>query len=365
MKAINELHCHTKPLASAIEQAVSRVIASGWFVLGPEVNAFEQKFANFCGVEHCVSLANGTDALELALRALGVREGDKVATVANAGFYTSAALLAIGAVPFYLDVDLETRVVTLSEVDRAIGDGIKAIVVTHLYGQAALGIAEIAERCHKAGVALIEDCAQAHGAKIGGKQVGSFGDAGCFSFYPTKNLGALGDGGAVVCKDADLAGKVRQLRQYGWSGKYRVALAGGRNSRLDEMQAAILSEFLPYLDGWNMRRREMATMYSTQIKNAAVILPPVGGEDYVAHLYVIRTNQRLALQTYLRGCGIASDVHYPIADTRQPVFGGRFDAVYLPNTERLSEEVLTLPCYPEMTDADAQEVVAAVNSWKP
>ena len=361
---INDLSVKVANCRNAIDAAVARVLNRSWLVLGPEVGAFEKVFAEYMGVGYCRTLANGTDALELGLRALGVQQGDKVATVANAGFYTSTALLAIGASPFYLDVDLETRVVTLSEIERAIQAEVKAIVVTHLYGQAVPDIVEIATRCSAAGVVLVEDCAQAHGARVGGKQVGSFGDIGCFSFYPTKNLGALGDGGAVICKDAALAQKVGQLRQYGWSAKYQVELAGARNSRLDEMQAAILSELLPHLDSWNTRRREIAAKYTVQIKNAAVILPPVGGEDYVAHLYVIRTNQRIALQAHLRSRDIASDVHYPIPDTRQPVFEGCFATVYLPNTELLAEQILTLPCYPEMTDADVQQVVLAVNGWQ-
>lgn len=362
---INDLSAKVAIYRNSIDDAVSRVLNRSWLVLGPEVSAFEKSFAEYVGVDYCCTLANGTDALELALRSVGVQQCDKVATVANAGFYTSTALLAIGATPFYLDVDLETRVVTLSEVERAIQAGVKAIVVTHLYGQAVPAIVEIAACCSKTSVALIEDCAQAHGAKVDGKQVGSFGDIGCFSFYPTKNLGALGDGGAVVCKDVALSQKVGQLRQYGWSAKYQVELAGACNSRLDEMQAAILSEFLPHLDAWNKRRRDIATIYSVHINNTAVILPPVGGEDYVAHLYVIRTNQRLALQEHLRNHDIASDIHYPISDIHQAIFESRFAAVSLPNTDLLAGEVLTLPCYPEMTDADVQQVVAAVNGWQP
>lgn len=361
---INDLSAKIAFFRNSIDTAVSRVLNRSWFVLGPEVEAFEKVFAEYVGVGFCRTLANGTDALELGLRALGIQQGDKVATVANAGFYTSSALLAIGAAPLYLDVDLETRVVTLSAVEFAIREGVKAVVVTHLYGRAVPDIVEIASRCRAAGLALVEDCAQATGAKVGGKQVGSFGDIGCFSFYPTKNLGALGDGGAVVCADAALAGQVGRLRQYGWSAKYQVELAGARNSRLDEMQAAILSEFLPHLDSWNTRRRQIAAIYSTQIKNPAVILPGVGGEDYVAHLYVVRTNERIELQSHLRSLDIASDIHYPIPDNCQPFLGDRFASVYLPNTEQLANEVLTLPCYPEMTDADVQQVAAAVNSWQ-
>jgi dTDP-4-amino-4,6-dideoxygalactose transaminase len=360
---INDLSAKVAVYRNAIDEAVSRVLNRSWLVLGPEVVAFEKAFAEYVGVSYCRTLANGTDALELALRALGVQQGDKVATVANAGFYTSTALLAIGATPFYLDVDPETRVVTLGEVERAIREGVKAVVVTHLYGQAVPAIAKIAADCRTAGLMLVEDCAQAHGAKVDGKKVGSFGDMGCFSFYPTKNLGALGDGGAVVCKDATLAEKIEYLRQYGWSAKYQVNLAGSRNSRLDEIQAAILSVFLPKLDGWNARRREIALQYSTLISHPEVRLPQVYGEDYVAHLYVVRSSKRDMLREHLRKQDIATDVHYPIPDYRQPVFEKRFSDIFLQNTETLAQEVLTLPCYPEMTDEDVKRVINAVNDW--
>jgi aminotransferase EvaB len=361
---INDLSLKIANYRHSIDAAVSRVLNRSWLILGPEVGLFERSFAEYVGVNHCITVANGTDAIELGLRAIGVQQGDVVATVANAGFYTSTALLAVGAIPFYLDVDLETRVVSLNEIERAISKGIKVVVVTHLYGQAAPNIAKIAELCRVTGVMLIEDCAQAHGAKVDGKQVGSFGEIGCFSFYPTKNLGALGDGGAVVCNEVSLDVKVRQLRQYGWSSKYQVDLAGACNSRLDEMQAAILTEFLPHLDSWNARRREIATTYSTQIKNSNVILPKVGSVDYVAHLYVVRSAQRNELQLHLRDADIASDIHYPTPDYRQTVYGDQFASVTLPNTEILAKEILTLPCYPEMTDGDINRVVTAVNGWQ-
>jgi dTDP-3-amino-2,3,6-trideoxy-4-keto-D-glucose/dTDP-3-amino-3,4,6-trideoxy-alpha-D-glucose/dTDP-2,6-dideoxy-D-kanosamine transaminase len=361
---LNDLSKKIANHRGAINVAIKRVLDSSWLVLGPEVKSFEKDFAKYMAVKYCHSVANGTDALELALRALGVKQDDRVATAANAGFYTSTALLAIGAVPFYLDVDLETRVVTINEVERAIREGVKAIVATHLYGQAVQDIVEIAERCHVAGVALVEDCAQAHGAKVDGKQAGSFGNIGCYSFYPTKNLGALGDGGAIVTNDEALSAKVTRLSQYGWSAKYHVEQTGARNSRLDAMQAAILSEFLPQLDSWNSRRREIASIYSTQINNPAVILPSDGDESYVAHLYVLRVSQRSSLQTHLRSYDITTDVHYPIPDHRQLIFGDRFASISLPNTEQLAKEVLSLPCYPEMTDDEVQQVISAVNGWQ-
>lgn len=361
---LNDLSARISSYENQINIAVSRVIESGWFVLGPEVKKFEKVFADYLGIEHCISVANGTEAIELALRALGVEKGDRVATVANAGMYTTTATLAIGAEPFFLDVDLASRNATLAEVERALVAGVKAVVVTHLYGLAVPEIRQIAESCARHGVPLLEDCAQAHGARVEGRRIGTFGDAASFSFYPTKNLGALGDGGAVVTASGAVAEKVAHLRQYGWTTKYRVEVGGARNSRLDEMQAAILSVFLPDLDAANARRREVAALYSARIAHPDVSLPAQGGDEYVAHLYVVRSARRDALRAHLRDQDIAADVHYPIPDYRQPVFGNRFGSVSLENTERLSSEILTLPCYPEMTDAQVAQVVTAVNAWR-
>lgn len=363
MQQINNLSAKITKHQTQIKASIDRVIASGWLVLGPEVKQFEESFAAYLGACHCVSLANGTDAIELALKSMGVGPGDRVATVANAGMYTTTAILAIGAEPYFMDVDIDTRGATLAEVTRAVEAGIKAVVVTHLYGLAIPEIAQIAQYCTQKGVPLLEDCAQAHGSQVNGKRVGTFGDAASFSFYPTKNLGALGDGGAVVTCNPELAEKVGLLRQYGWTSKYRVEVAGARNSRLDEMQAAILSEFLPHLDEANARRREIAARYSTLIRHPNVALPQEGGTDYVAHLYVIRSQQRDALREHLRKLKIASDVHYPIPDYRQPVFGERFAEIHLQTTERLANEILTLPCYPEMNDEEVNYIIAAANGW--
>jgi dTDP-3-amino-2,3,6-trideoxy-4-keto-D-glucose/dTDP-3-amino-3,4,6-trideoxy-alpha-D-glucose/dTDP-2,6-dideoxy-D-kanosamine transaminase len=320
----------------AIDAAVARVLSRSWFILGPEVTAFEKAFAEYIGVEFCLTVANGTDALEIGLRSVGIKSGDTVATTANSGFYTSTAILAIGASPIYLDVDVQSRVVTLSEVKRAIALGAKAIVATHLFGQAIPDIIEIADLCQLHSVSLIEDCAQSHGAKIEGQQVGSFGDVGCFSFYPTKNLGALGDGGAIVTNQSELAKQITAFRQYGWSAKYNVESLG-RNSRLDEIQAAILGEFLPHLDSWNLRRREIALLYSEKINHPDIFHPLVGKDDYVAHLYVIRSSERDKLQAYLQLNNIGSDIHYPIPDTRQEIFKNCYADIFLPNTEKLSK----------------------------
>jgi dTDP-4-amino-4,6-dideoxygalactose transaminase len=364
MLLINDLSSHSRTLRVHIDNAIKRVLDNGWFVLGPEVKAFERNFAAYIGVSHSVSLANGTDALELALRSVGVGKGDIVATVANAGMYTTTALLAIGATPFFIDVDVKSRTATLEECVRAVEAGVKAVVVTHLYGRAAPEIKEIAHLCKSNGVPLVEDCAQAHGARLRGQMVGSFGDISCFSFYPTKNLGALGDGGAIASNDINLVEKVTYLRQYGWTSKYQVTYGGASNSRLDEIQAAILNEFLPLLDSWNSRRREIANLYAKTIRHDDIDLPELDGEDFVAHLYVIQADSPLALRDHLKNKGIASEQHYPIPDYRQAVFGEQFTDINLRNTELLSGSILTLPCYPEMTDEDVIRVSEAVNSWK-
>lgn len=360
---VNNLYARMCPYDSKLKESIHRVIESGWLVLGHEVNQFEQSFADYCGAAHCISLANGTDAIELALRAMGIKRGNRVATVANAGMYTTTALQAIGAEPWYIDVNLSSRNVSLAAIEQALDEGVRAVVVTHLYGLAVPEIDDIAAFCRHRNVPLLEDCAQAHGACVAGRRVGTFGDAGCFSFYPTKNLGALGDGGSVVTNCREIAERVKQLRQYGWTSKYTVEIAGARNSRLDEIQAAILLVFLPDLDVANARRRAIANQYSEEINHPKVNVPGVFGEEYVAHLYVVRAEEREALRHHLKSRNIGTDIHYPIPDYRQPVFGNRFESVFLENTERLSGETLTLPCYPEMTDSDVSRVIEAVNSW--
>lgn len=360
---INDLKPRISSKRSLINAAVARVFDRAWLVAGPEVSAFEAEFAKYINAGFCRGVANGTDALELALRALGATHDTPVATVANAGFYASTALLAIGASPYYMDVDPGNHLTTLGEVERALKAGVRVVVATHLYGLAIPDIEKIADLCRSAKVGLIEDCAQAHGAKINGKRVGGFGDIGCFSFYPTKNLGALGDGGAVVTSSSELAENISRLRQYGWTNKYQVLSPCSCNSRLDEVQAAILSVFLPDLDATNSRRRDIARRYSEAIRHQNVKVPRVHGEESVAHLYVVCVDGRDSLREHLKLCDIATDVHYPIPDHRQPVFGGKYAELYLPNTEQLAAEIMTLPLFPEMSDTDVDEVIARVNSW--
>ena len=363
MQQINDLSIKLLNYQAEIREVVDRITRSGWLILGTEVESFERAFAAFLGANHCVGVANGTDAIELALKALGVEPGNLVGTVANAGMYTTTAVLAIGAKPKFMDVDPTSHGVTEDHVSLAIESGCRAVVVTHLYGLGLPRIAEIARFCEARGVPLVEDCAQAHGAIVNGKRVGTFGDAASFSFYPTKNLGALGDGGAVITQDPAIAQKIKRLRQYGWAGKYQVEMPGGRNSRLDEMQAGFLSVFLRDLDTSNERRRAIAERYRTGIRHDDVQLPPQRGVEYVAHLYVIRSKHRDALRSHLLNGGINSEVHYPTPDHRQPLMGASFEDVCLPNTEQLAQEVLTLPCYAEMTDEQVDHVIATINEW--
>ncbi|KAB0490645.1 DegT/DnrJ/EryC1/StrS family aminotransferase [Pseudomonas vancouverensis] len=363
MQQINNLSAKIAKFRDQIDASIQRVVSSGWVVLGPEVKRFEASFAQYLGAEHCITVANGTDAIELALKALGVKKGDLVATIANAGMYTTTSVLAIGATPAFMDIDPVTQVVTLAEVKRVVEAGAKVVVVTHLYGLAIPEIQEIAHFCADNGIPLLEDCAQAHGARMHGKRVGTFGDAASFSFYPTKNLGALGDGGAVVTNSAAIAQQVAQLRQYGWSSKYCVELDGARNSRLDEMQAAILSEFLPHLDEGNARRHQIAERYRNEINQPDIEHPQGNSDAWVAHLYVLKSVKRDSLQQHLRAQQIASEVHYPIPDYKQPVFGNTYADIHLANTEHLAKEILTLPCYPEMSEDQVSAVIQAVNGW--
>lgn len=338
--------------------ALQRVIERNWYVLGTEVAAFEAEFAAYLGVKSCVALANGTDALEIALRTLEIGPGKRVALVANAGFYGSTAVRAVGAQPCYVDVDVATLTMAPAALQTVLATGIDAVIVTHLYGQMA-DIGRIAAMTAAAGVPLIEDCAQSHGARRDGTRAGSFGDIGCFSFYPTKNLGAIGDGGAIITDDVELDSRARRLRQYGWSKKYHVTEAGGRNSRLDELQAAVLREKLPMLDEWNARRRAIASRYSAAFAGLPIQLPASNGDDFVAHLYVIRVPDRADFIASLAAADIATEIHYPIPDHLQAAYAQASDAS-LPVTEAASGEVVTLPCFPGLDAESVERVIAAV-----
>jgi dTDP-4-amino-4,6-dideoxygalactose transaminase len=363
MLAINDLSAKLQSQRKEILAVVARVVDSGFVILGPEVREFENAFARYIGAGRCVGVANGTDAIELGLKALGVEANDRVATVANAGMYATTAIRAIGARPVFVDVDINSQQVTLDSVSQAISAGVRAVIVTHLYGRAVADTEAIANLCASKRVALLEDCAQAHGAEIADRKVGTFGGAAAFSFYPTKNLGAIGDGGAVVTNDEDVYNRLVQLRQYGWTHKYQATLSGGRNSRLDELQAGILRLFLANLDIQNERRRDIGARYAAGLRHPKVTLCARNGASDVVHLYVIRCANRDGLKSWLRENGIGADIHYPIPDHLQSLMTMESAGIALPNTERLALEILTLPCYPELAIADVDKVIRTVNNW--
>ncbi|GIV99537.1 DegT/DnrJ/EryC1/StrS aminotransferase family protein [Roseiflexus sp.] len=343
-----------------LDIAIARVLDSGWYILGPSVSAFEEAFAAFCNARFCVGVANGTEALQLALTALGVGPGDEVITVANASVYQAITIVAVGARPVFVDVDERSHTMDPAALEAAITPHTRAIMPVHLYGRMADmdAIMMIADRY---GIPVIEDCAQAHGATWRGRPAGSIGALGCFSFYPTKNLGAVGDGGAVTTNDAALAEKIRRLRQYGWERKYYTRDAGGLNSRLDELQAAILSVKLRHLPARNARRRAIAAMYNDLLADAGLILPEAPPEgDHVFHLYVIRAAERDVVQARLREQGIGTDIHYPLPTHRQPVYAPFAPREGLPTTERLAREILSLPMFPELTDDEVHAVAETV-----
>ncbi|MBA2432748.1 MAG: DegT/DnrJ/EryC1/StrS family aminotransferase [Chthoniobacterales bacterium] len=339
-----------------IDDAVQRVLESGRYILGEECSAFEHEFAAFVGVQHCIGVGNGTDALELALRALGIGHGDTVITTSNTAVATVAAIELAGATPLLVDVDDETLTISPPALEKALATTRAAAVIpVHLYGHPAdmPQIMAIAER-HQ--LRVIEDCAQAHGAAIDGRQVGTFGDAAAFSFYPTKNLAALGDGGAVVTHDEHLATRLRELRTYGWRERY-ISETAGMNTRLDEIQAAILRVRLRHLPHDNDRRREIAARYSHSLGRA----PAAGDVHHVYHQYVIRISRRDELRERLKRQQIETAILYPQPIHLQPAYRGRIaTAGELPVTERAARELLCLPMHPWLTDSDADRVTAAI-----
>jgi aminotransferase EvaB len=341
-----------------------RVTASGRFIAGPEVAAFESAFATYCGVSDCVSTGNGTDALEIALRAADIKAGDEVATVANAGLYATTAIRAIGAVPLYIDVDPRTLLMCTEALRSAIGERTRAVVVTHLYGQMA-PVRDIAAIAENTGLVMIEDCAQAHGAKMDGRSAGSWGLAGCYSFYPTKNLGAYGDAGALITSDVFIAERARALRQYGWIERFHSATAGGRNSRMDEIQAAILAAKLGSLDRLNSRRRAIAQRYCSGLAGLdGLRVTATEGESFVAHLFVVRCPLRDRLRSWLSDRGITTEIHYPVPDHLQASQAGLpCRHMSLTATERSATEVLSLPCFPSLTDTEVDYVLQCVTEW--
>jgi dTDP-4-amino-4,6-dideoxygalactose transaminase len=344
----------------ALEPALLECVRRGRYVLGEAVEAFEQEWAAFCGVPFAVSCANGTDAITLALSALGVGSGDEVITVSMTCAPTAAGILRAGATPVFVDVDAERLTMDPACLEAVLSPRTKAIVPVHLFGRLA-DVETIAAFARSNGLFLVEDCAQAHGAARAGRPAGSYGDAAAWSFYPTKNLGALGDGGAVTTARPDLYARIRRLRLYGYATR-NDAVESGFNSRLDEIQAAALRVRLPRLAGWNARRARIAARYDAELAACLRTPPPErAGETFAHHLYVVRVSDRDAFRGRLLAAGVGSDVHYPRAVHEQAAFV-RLPRGPLPRTERAAREVVSLPLYPHLTDDEAGRVIEAVTS---
>jgi aminotransferase EvaB len=342
-----------------LTRAVSAVLDSAHVVLGPQHGTFQLALADYLGVASAVGVGSGTDALELALKVAMPEGKTTVLAAANAGGYTSTAARRSGYGLRYADVDPNSLCLSATTVAEALTDDVGVVVVTHLYGNLT-DMNGLVQLCRTEGIRLVEDCAQAIGARRPEGAAGSFGDLATISFYPTKNLGALGDGGAVVTNSPELAAQVTQLRQYGWESKYRVAVEGGINSRLDELQAAFLLARLPMLDALNERRRNIVTQYAAAALGGPLQVLPASGPHHVAHLAAALTADRDATREHLASHGVATDIHFPVPDHHQPGF--RAEPHELPVTERTSRQVFSLPCFPEMTDEEVNSVCRAIRS---
>lgn len=346
-------------IRAELSQAIEEVVQSGWFILGPQVEAFEQEFARYSDASHCVGVGNGLDAIQLLLRAYGIGAGDEVIVPSNTFIATWLAVSDVGATPVAVEPAPRTHNIDPSAIEQAITPRTRCIIPVHLYGQPADmdPINEIAAR-HK--LVVIEDNAQAQGALYKGRKTGSLGHAAATSFYPGKNLGALGDGGAIVTNDAQIADRVRVLRNYGSKQKY-VHLEKGENSRLDEIQAAVLRVKLRQLDAWNAQRRAIAAMYTEQLAGSAVTTPFVPDwAEPVWHLYVIESSKRDGLQTHLAQHGVQTVIHYPIPPHRQACYAPTHAALHYPIAEAKAGAALSLPLFPGMNEVEVRQVAQAV-----
>ncbi len=346
-----------------IDAAMQRVVNNTSFILGKEVAEFENNFAAFSHAQYCVGTDSGTAALHLALLILGVKAGDEVITTTHTFIATAEVISLIGAKPVLVDIDPRTYNIDPNQIEAAITPRTRAIIPVHLYGQPAEMDAILAI-ARKHNLRVIEDAAQAHGAEYRGKRVGSMGDVACFSFYPGKNLGAYGDAGALVTNDAALADHARMLRDHGRSAKYAHKLVG-YGYRLDALQAAILGAKLPHLDAWNARRRELADYYTELLTNTDIVTPYVPPHvKPVYHIYCIRSKNRDGLQKHLKARGIETGIHYPIPLHLQPVYQNLgYHAGDFPHAEKAASEILSLPMYPELTNAQAQQIVDALKDF--
>ncbi len=347
-----------------IESAIARVLKSGRYILGQEVESFENEFASYIGVRFGIGVGSGTEALHLALRACGIGKDDEVITVSHTAVATVAAIQFCGAVPVLVDIDMDTYTINTKQVEQAITKKTRAIIPVHLYGHPADidGIINIARHY---GLKVIEDCAQSHGAIYKGRKTGVLGDVSAFSFYPTKNLGAIGDGGIIVTDNPELAEKLRLLREYGWRQRY-ISEISGLNSRLDELQAAILRVKLRYLDKENGKRQSLASAYNERLSSSNFILPVCNsGITHVYHQYVVRSSQRDALREFLQKKGIGTLIHYPVPVHQQPAYKNKLRcASSMENTDRVVKEILSLPIYPELTPEMAIHVSDTIMEWE-
>jgi dTDP-4-amino-4,6-dideoxygalactose transaminase len=345
--------------------AVEQVLKSGWYILGPKVEEFEKNWAKYLGAQHAVGVANGMDAIEIGLKAIDLPAGSEVITTPMTAFATVLAVLRAGLVPVLADINPETGIICQESVARCISPNTKAILLVHLYGRAT-DMTSWTRFAKERGLLLLEDCAQAHGARWDGRYVGSFGSFGAWSFYPTKNLGAIGDGGAITTNDLQLSEKMRILRNYGQSERYHHPVAG-LNSRLDELQAAILTERLRWLDSFTESRRHVANTYWSRISNTTVktLKRPAQQENHVHHLFVIKSARRDELMAHLKKSGVSSLIHYPSPVHHQkPCLNVKIDPNGLGACERFARECLSLPIHPQLTADQVDIVVNAVNSFK-
>ncbi len=346
-----------------IDQAIARVLDKGRYILGEEAAAFEREFATYIGVHFGIGVGSGTEALHLALRACGIGPGDEVITVSHTAVATVSAIELCGARPVLVDIDPRSFTLDPNQLETAITPATRAIIPVHLYGQSA-DLGPILSIARQHDVRVIEDCAQAHGAVYRGRHTGAWGDIACFSFYPTKNLGAIGDGGFVATQDAQLAENARLLREYGWRERYVSDMAGW-NTRLDELQAAILRIKLRTLDADNARRRHLAALYD-ELLTASPVAPPqaMSYGEHVYHLYVVQSARRDELQAFLKGRDIGTLIHYPLPVHLQPAYRGRLgDVGSLPETERAANQVLSLPMFPELSEIKVQQVAEAIREF--
>ncbi len=357
-----DLHKINERFRNEIDERITQVLDSGWYILGEQVRVFEKNFANFCGVKHCIGCANGLDALNLIIKGFGFTDGDEIIVPANTYIASILAISQNGCKPILVEPDINTYNINPDLIEQKITDKTKAIMVVHLYGQ-AVEMEKIWQLAKKYNLKVIEDAAQAHGSLYNGKRVGALSDAAGFSFYPGKNLGCLGDGGCITTNDDELAFKVRAIANYGSDYKYHHIFKG-INSRLDEIQAGVLDVKLNYLDRDNDRRRQIAKFYLENIKNPNIILPKVKSEDsHVWHIFAIRTRDRDRLIKHLKGNGIETNIHYPTAPHKQECYK-EWQNESFPISEMIHQQVLSLPISPVMTDEEVTKIIKVINDYE-